>query len=140
MEKLNLWGQELEIDRDATIGWYETADAWGCECDSCKNFVALAKKRELPTPLLEALDGLGIPAEKATYVCKIVPKGNGSLYQFSYRIAGKKPDESTESFDLQPWGEPRCCHEIYPYGAPDFPEPHFDLEFWVVLPQWADPE
>ena len=29
------------------------------------------------------------------------------------------------------WG---CCHEPYPYGAPDFPEPHFDLEFYATLP------
>ena len=28
-----------------------------------------------------------------------------------------------------------CCHETYPYGAPGFPEPHFDLEFWVRLPR-----
>ncbi len=32
------------------------------------------------------------------------------------------------------WGEGRCCHESYPYGTPDFPTPHFDLEFWVTLP------
>ena len=31
--------------------------------------------------------------------------------------------------------EVRCCHEPYPYGAPGFPEPHFDLEFWVRLPR-----
>lgn len=43
----------------------------------------------------------------------------------------------TEKADTQEkfeWGEVRCCHEIYPYGAPDFPTPHFDLEFWVQLP------
>ena len=28
----------------------------------------------------------------------------------------------------------RCCHEPYPYGAPDFLTPHFDLEFYVTLP------
>lgn len=32
------------------------------------------------------------------------------------------------------WGEAYCKHEIYPYGAPGFPMPHFDLEFWVRLP------
>lgn len=42
--------------------------------------------------------------------------------------------EKTEVQERQEWGEARCCHEIYPYGAPDFPTPHFDLEFWVHLP------
>lgn len=32
------------------------------------------------------------------------------------------------------WGCVRCCHEVYPYGAPNFPKPHFDLEFWITLP------
>ena len=28
-----------------------------------------------------------------------------------------------------------CAHNPYPYGAPNFPTPHFDLEFWVRLPR-----
>ena len=40
-------------------------------------------------------------------------------------------DKASEVFS---WGEMRCTHEIYPYGAPDFPKPHFDLEFWLTLP------
>ncbi|MBE6955233.1 MAG: hypothetical protein E7449_04905 [Ruminococcaceae bacterium] len=31
-------------------------------------------------------------------------------------------------------GSVRCSHESYPYGAPGFPEPHFDLEFSLKLP------
>ena len=31
--------------------------------------------------------------------------------------------------------EAKCCHEPYTYGAPGFPTPHFDLEFWVRLPK-----
>ena len=34
----------------------------------------------------------------------------------------------------EPGARGTCCHEIYPYGAPDFPEPHFDLEFYLTLP------
>ena len=30
--------------------------------------------------------------------------------------------------------EGHCCYETYPYGAPNFPEPHFDLEFFEILP------
>jgi hypothetical protein len=37
---------------------------------------------------------------------------------------------TTKSFE---WGGARCCHETYPYGAPDFPEPHFDIEFFLWL-------
>ena len=40
--------------------------------------------------------------------------------------------------ELPDWGESYCCHEPYPYGAPGFPEPHFDLEFWVTLPWVLD--
>lgn len=31
--------------------------------------------------------------------------------------------------------EAYCGHNPYPYGAPGFSEPHFDLEFWVWLPR-----
>lgn len=31
-----------------------------------------------------------------------------------------------------------CCHDPYPYGAPNFPEPHFDLEFYATLPWVLD--
>ena len=58
----------------------------------------------------------------------------GIHYQFSYRIAGTitgipNADETGRNAG-------RCCHEPYPYGAPDFPEPYFDLEFYATLP-WA---
>ena len=36
--------------------------------------------------------------------------------------------------DIMDGDEVKCCHEPYPYGAPDFPEPHFDLEFYATLP------
>ena len=62
------------------------------------------------------------------YVCNLYD----NFYQFSYRIAGnilKTPEKE----DPLP-GEGRCCHEAYPYGAPDFPMPYFDLEFIEQLP------
>ena len=37
-----------------------------------------------------------------------------------------------------PWGELMLGHEIYPYGAPEFPEPHFDLECVMYLPWVLD--
>ena len=65
-------------------------------------------------------------------------KDDGHLYQFSYRIAGRILNEATPNRATEAWGEVRCCHEPYPYGAPDFPTPHFDLEFWVTLPWVLD--
>jgi hypothetical protein len=73
-------------------------------------------------------DKLGIPPEKATYVCHIYADGDGHHYQFSYRIVGNILGGEVAM------GFSRCCHEPYPYGAPGFPEPHFDLEFWMTLP------
>ena len=106
----------------------------GCECAECRNFVALAKQKKLPEQVHSVLSELKIDPDKATYVCEIIPKNDGHLYQFSYRIAGRILNEDDANSATAEWGEIRCCHEVYPYGAPDFPTPHFDLEFWVTLP------
>ena len=107
--KRNLFGSEVEIDDVSTRRWYADAEEWGCDCGDCR-----------------------IPPEKATYVCHLYDDEKGHLYQFSYRIAGNILSEETAT------GAGRCCHETYPYGAPGFPEPHFDLEFWVTLPWVLD--
>ena len=128
MAKQHLFGSVVEIDKVSTHRWYADAEEWGCDCGDCRNFLALARKRQLPVFVLKQLDKLGIPPEKATYVCQMFPDGDGQHYQFSYRIAGNiLSREATGKAG-------RCCHEPYPYGAPGFPEPHFDLEFWVTLP------
>lgn len=132
MLKRYFFGFEVEVDQKDTQHWYAAAKEWACDCGDCRNFLALARGRHLPAFVLEKLDKLGIPPEKATYVCQMYPDGDGQHYQFSYRIAGNiLSGEAT--------GEAgRCCHEPYPYGAPGFPEPHFDLEFWVTLPWVLD--
>ena len=134
MKKQNLWGIQVEIDEAATAAWYTDSSEWGCDCDDCQYFLELAKHRALPDPILAILDELNIAPEKATYVCEMMPKDGGHLYQFSYRIAGRILNEDTVESVVFPWGEVRCCHEPYPHGAPGFPKPHFDLEFWVTLP------
>lgn len=125
---------QADVDEAATKSWYAESEGWSCSCGHCRNFLALARERKLPLPVLEILDDPGIPPEKATYVCEIYSEGDSLHYQFSYRIAGRilKGDET--DFASREWGRGRCCHEIYPYGAPGFPEPHFDLEFWLTLP------
>lgn len=132
MAKQYLFGSIVEIDEVGTQRWYAGAEEWGCDCGDCRNFLALARKRKLPIFVLEHLDKLGIPPEKATYVCQMYPDGDGQHYQFSYRIAGNILSGESAT------GAGRCCREPYPYGAPGFPEPHFDLEFWVTLPWVLD--
>ena len=134
MKKQNLWGIQVEIDEAATAAWYTDSSEWGCDCDDCQYFLELAKHRELPEPILAALDELNIAPEKATYVCEMMPKDGGHLYQFSYRIAGRILNEDVSKSVVTDWGEVQCCHEPYPHGAPGYPTPHFDLEFWVTLP------
>ena len=83
--------------------------------------------------MIEILDALGIPPEKATYVGELFTDEAGVHYQFSYRLAGVIIDSPDATADAAQ-NDIRCCHEPYPYEAPDFPEPHFDLEFYATLP------
>lgn len=129
-----LFKEMVEIDEEATKAWYAQAENWGCDCGDCRNFLAVAEAGKLPEPVMAVLQELGIPAAKATYVCLLYHDEEGYLYQFSYRIAGNIVGEVPNLSEEYPWGGVGCGHEIYPYGAPDFPEPHFDLEFGVKLP------
>lgn len=110
----------------------------GCEYGHCRNFLALAAEKNFPSPVLEALSILGIPPKKATYVCELYPVDAGNCYQFSCRIVGSMQNTDESSSTQYEWGAGGCTHESYPYGAPDFPMPHFDLEFFVNLPWVLD--
>ncbi len=134
MQRYELFGIQTKLDQEATKAWYALSEGWNCSCEHCRNFLAIAKQKLLPPELLKVLDKLEISPEKATYVCEMYPTEHGFCYQFSYRIAGKILQESDSDIKTMPWGQVRCGHEPYPYGAPDFPEPHFDLEFWIDLP------
>ena len=137
MQHYTFGGYQAELNMDATHKWYAASDAWGCECGDCQNFLVLAQKKELPERIIEILDKLGIPPEKATYVSRLYTSEAGVLYQFSYRLAGtiaSVPDNP----DAKDQNWVRCCHDPYPYGAPNFPEPHFDLEFYETLPWILD--
>ena len=126
LEKCRLLNCEVELDREQTAQWYMEAEDWGCECAGCSNFLEVARRGLFPSYLSDVLKALHIPATKATYVCLLDGK---HLYQFSYRVAGNI------LFALDEWEQDgHCCHETYPYGAPDFPTPHFDIEFFLELP------
>lgn len=43
-----LFHYQVEIDKKATKEWYAAAAEWNCSCESCRNFVSLARKRKLP--------------------------------------------------------------------------------------------
>ena len=135
MERLTIFNYQVEIDRVATLDWYAFRGEWGCDCRDCRNYLAEAKAKNLPPEMTEVLNSLGIPPEKATYLGELYTDENGVHYQVSYRAAGRilaEPKEKvTETFG-------RCCHEPYPYGAPDFPEPNFDIEFYPILPLLLD--
>ena len=146
MTHFSWYGYEVEVDEAATAGWYAQAEDWGCECGHCRNFLALARARRLPEEILEILDALRIPPAKATYVCELYHDEDwaekGLLYQFSWRVAGRiltKPAGKDAgpgwgpNVDF-PWGELGLGHEEYPHGAPDFPQPHFDLGCGMYLP------
>ena len=128
MIKQELLGSMVEIDLEATKEWYSRGKEWGCACGHCRNFLELARSKQLPQQIIELLEGFGIRPEQATYVCQLYDDDKGHYYQFSYRIDA--------AFFAEHIGH--CCHETYPYGAPDFPEPHFDIEFFLTLPWVLD--
>ncbi len=138
MTRWDFWGYRTEIDVEATRRWYAQSEGWDCLCGHCRNFLNLARERKLPQPVMDILDRLDIPPEKATYVCQLYGSEAGQFYQFSYRVAGKILNEGEAVPMTADWGEVRCLHETYPYGAKGFPEPHFDVEFDMMLPWVLD--
>ena len=130
MKKLTLFDYSVEVDLESTYNWYTQTNAWGCSCGHCRNFLAHAKRGTLPDTVLTVLKELRIPPEKVTYLSELYTDEDGVHYQFSYRVTGTIMAEPPQEVTVLG----RCCHEPYPYGAPNFPEPHFDLEFWVTLP------
>lgn len=130
MTHYSLLNCEIEVDEVKTQQWYAQAEDWGCDCQFCVNFLETAKQSQLPAMVLDLLSIFAIPPEKATYVCCLNTDREKPLYQFSYRIAGNILKSSPSATV----GAAGFCHETYPYGAPGFPEPHFDLEFIVRLP------
>ena len=139
------FGYTVEVDEPATRDYYAQAEDWGCECGHCRNFVALARERKLPEGLLAILDSVSIPPEKATYVCELCHDENwrekGLLYELSWRVAGTILDKPARKDNGQewgplvelPWGGMILGHETFPV-EPEFPLPHFDLEFTLYLP------
>lgn len=78
MTKYHLFGFLTEIDEESTRSWYAASDEWSCDCGDCRNFLALARERQLPALVLEQLDKLGIPPEKAPMYVRCTPKGMDS--------------------------------------------------------------
>ena len=142
-------GYTVEVDETATRAWYAQAEEWSCTCGHCRNFLALAKERRLPEALLNILDGLGIPPEKATYVCELYHdeswQEKGLLYQLCWRVAGKITGRPAGADDGPtwgprvefPWGGLELGRETFPV-EPDFPEPNFDLNVSLYLPWVLD--
>ena len=130
-------GYQVEVDEETTRAYYSDSIEWECTCGHCRNFVLLAQERRLPVDILALLDKLGIPPEKASYVCELYDKDEKIYYQVNYRLAGRVlegPEKAASSL-----GETGllCGRETAPGSADDFPEPFFDLMYFLWLP-WID--
>ena len=150
MTHFSWYGYTAEVDEGATADYYAKAPDWDCSCGHCRNFLALARARKLPAEILETLDELRIPPEKATYVCELCYgedwREKGLLYEVSWRVAGTvvKQPESRENEGTK-WGPPvrrpefrlMLGHEVCPV-EPYFPEPNFDLDVSLYLPWILD--
>ncbi len=129
----------VEFDRTVTADWYKKSEGWDCKCGDCQNFLALAKQRQLPSAVIELLPIFGVLSEKPTYVCELCPTEHGHLYQFNYRVAGHMLNDPHPQDSIRfDWGSVYCGYEDDPCGAPDFPEPYFDLMFFADLPWILD--
>lgn len=129
----------VEVDEEATRVWYEKAGEWDCTCGLCRNFVLLARERKLPKEMLELLDKFGIPPEKASYVCEFEEREERLYYQIDYRVAGRVLEGSEKTASPLEEMEVLCGREIAPGTADEFPEPNFDLMFFLWIP-WTLPE
>ena len=149
MTTFSWYGYTVAVDEQATKDYYAKAPDWDCPCGHCRNSLALARARQLPTELLAILDSLSVPPEKATYVCELYHtedwREKGLLYQFSWRLAGTILDKTAGEDSGPawgpivkfPWGEWVLGHETCPV-AEDFPQPHFDLDISLYLPWMLD--
>ena len=130
-------GFRAEADAEATRAWYaHEGDEWYCMCGRCRNFVALAKRRELPADLLDLLDRLSIPPEKATYVCEMDGEG---LYELCWNVSGRLLEKGGKAASA-PWGDWSLADREDQYqpsdAYEDFPDPCFILHVFARLP-WA---
>ena len=100
----------------------------------CRKMMTLARAGKLPEGMLSLLRDLGLPPEKATYVCELYDQDGKLLYQVDYRLAGRVLGAPELDSVPMGWGDLWCGQEVYPCKTPGFPEPHFDLEFGLTLP------
>lgn len=128
----------VEVDRPSTRGYYVNYRGWDCSCGHCRNFMALARNGQLPAGMLSLLQDLGIPPEKATYVCELYDRDGKLLYQVDYRLAGQIVGAPELDSVPMGWGSLWCGQEVYPCETPGFPEPYFDLGLFVWLPWVLD--
>lgn len=129
-----MFGYRVEIEEEATRAWYAQAEDWNCPCGNCQNFLRLARERKLPVFVLNLLDKLSIPAEKATDVCMVEEREDCLLYDVSWRVAGRILSEPEEKKILNQPDMGGCGYCFSPDGPSDFPEPFFDLLFCLGLP------
>ena len=139
MMTIEIPGFRAEAGAEATREWYaHQGDEWYCMCGHCRNYVTLAKRRQLPEELLSLLDRLGIPPEKATYVCELDGK---LLYELCWNVSGRLLEKSGEAAST-PWGS-WCLEDREDQYQPsgdylEYPAPCFILHVFIRLPWVLD--
>ena len=74
LKTFKFFGFEAEVDLETTQSWYAAVKRQRRLYDKAtdvRNFRAAARKRQLPDFVLEQLDELGIPPQKATYINRV---------------------------------------------------------------------
>ena len=105
-------GCQVEIDEEATRDYYSDSIEWDCTCGGCRNFVFLARDRQLPEDMLALLDKLGIPPEKATYAVMLYDIEEKLFYDITYRVAGHIVDEPKPQVIWLPEDNKRSIFDI----------------------------
>ena len=142
---------ELEIDRDRTHAYFQTApEDLGCDCAGCRNFTAAVKR--FPQEVLELFDQFGVDPAKPAECYAICAKGRqavlyGGFYHICGRILrGKEPwvavGENVRHLDERysielPGNFSVFFTEEIHLPEPGFPAPMIQMEFtgeaaWVL--------
>lgn len=91
MEKRDFCDYQVAFNERATKSWYEKSGGWGCGCGHCRNFRTLARRRELPAPMLKLLDEPGDSTGKSHLCLRCVPGRRWALLSGQLSDGGKYP-------------------------------------------------
>lgn len=141
-EQIDMLRWSLAVDREATVRAYQHADAAGCDCAYCRNFVAA--QAQLPAQIDQTLRMLGIDPARPAEIVEYTQNPDGShFYGWWYHAVGRILAE-----DCGGAGEHSCAEltsgvEVGINAKDDlvpahFPRPVIQIELFCNLP-WVLP-